>query len=196
MIQPSVFEIFNYSKWIKTKKLICCGIQLKVILIFLYLVLYFESLIFRDIFSVFHNIVALRAMKDLIVEHTLFLEVDLVVGLDSRGFLLGPMICIELGKPFVPIRKKGKLPGKVTQKDFTLEYGQEIFEIQTDCIKKDSRVLIVDDLLATGGSMAAAVELIKSTGAEVIECLVVIELNALKAREKLNVPVHSFVQYD
>ncbi|XP_043252462.1 adenine phosphoribosyltransferase [Colletes gigas] len=154
------------------------------------------GVVFRDIFNVFHNIRALRAMKDLIVEHTLFLEVDLVVGLDSRGFLLGPMICIELGKPFVPIRKKGKLPGKVTQKDFTLEYGQETFEIQTDCIKKGSRVLIVDDLLATGGSMAAAIELIKSTGAKVIECLVVIELNALKGREKLNVPVHSFVQYD
>lgn len=68
--------------------------------------------------------IALRAMKDLIVEHILFLEVDLVVGLDSRGFLFGPMICLELGKPFLPIRKKGKLPGKVLEQSYTLEYGE------------------------------------------------------------------------
>ncbi|XP_076234742.1 adenine phosphoribosyltransferase [Calliopsis andreniformis] len=154
------------------------------------------GIIFRDIFGVFRNIVALRAMKDLIVEHILFLEVDLIVGLDSRGFLFGPMICMELGKPFLPIRKKGKLPGNVKEHNFSLEYGEATFEIQTDYINKGTRVLIVDDLLATGGSMAAAIKLVKSTGAEVIECLVIIELNALKGREKLDVPVHSFIQYD
>ncbi|XP_003400763.1 adenine phosphoribosyltransferase [Bombus vosnesenskii] len=154
------------------------------------------GIIYRDIFGVFRNIVALRAMKDLIVEHILFLEVDLVVGLDSRGFLFGPIICMELGKPFLPVRKKGKLPGNVVQHTFTLEYGQDTFEIQTKHIKKGTRVLIVDDLLATGGSMLAAISLIKSTGAEVIECLTIIELTGLKGREKLGVPVHSFVQYD
>lgn len=154
------------------------------------------GIIFRDIFSVFHNIAALRAMKDLIVEHILFLEIDLVVGLDSRGFLFGPMICMELGKPFLPIRKEGKLPGKVIQQKYTLEYGEAAFELQTDLINKGTRVLIVDDLLATGGSMAAAVQLIKSVGADVIECLVIMELTMLKGRDKLGVPVHSFIQYD
>ncbi|XP_011156481.1 adenine phosphoribosyltransferase [Solenopsis invicta] len=151
---------------------------------------------FRDIFSVFHNITALRAMKDLIVEHILFLEVDLVVGLDSRGFLFGPMICMELGKPFLPIRKKGKLPGKVIQQKYTLEYGEATFELQTEFIKEGARVLVVDDLLATGGSLATAVKLLKSVGTNVIECLVIMELTLLKGRDKLGVPVHSFIQYD
>ncbi|XP_072760459.1 adenine phosphoribosyltransferase [Anoplolepis gracilipes] len=154
------------------------------------------GVIFRDIFGVFYNITALRAMKDLIVEHILFLEVDLVVGLDSRGFLFGPMICMELGKPFLPIRKKGKLPGKVTQQKYELEYGEATFELQTDFINKGTRVLIVDDLLATGGTMAAAVQLIKSTGADVVECLVVMELTSLKGRDKIGVPVYSFLDYD
>ncbi|XP_029156001.1 adenine phosphoribosyltransferase [Nylanderia fulva] len=154
------------------------------------------GIIFRDIFGVFHNITALRAMKDLIVEHILFLEIDLVVGLDSRGFLFGPMICMELGKPFLPIRKKGKLPGKVTQQKYALEYGEATFELQTDFINKGTRVLIVDDLLATGGTMAAAVELVKSAGADVVECLVIMELTSLKGRDKLGVPVYSFINYD
>lgn len=84
----------------------------------------YKLFVTRDIFGVFQNIAALRAMKDLIVEHILFLEVDLIIGLDSRGFLFGPMICMELGKPFLPIRKQGKLPGKVMQQDYILEYGK------------------------------------------------------------------------
>ncbi|XP_012060986.1 PREDICTED: adenine phosphoribosyltransferase [Atta cephalotes] len=154
------------------------------------------GIIFRDIFGVFNNITALRAMKDLIMEHILFLEVDLVVGLDSRGFLFGPIISMELDKPFLPIRKKGKLPGKVIQQKYTLEYGEATFELQTEFINKGTRVLIVDDLLATGGSMAAAVQLVKSIGAEVIECIVIMELTLLKGRDKVDVPVHSFIQYD
>ncbi|XP_076293698.1 adenine phosphoribosyltransferase [Lasioglossum baleicum] len=161
--------------------------------------------IFRDIFGAFSDVVALRAMRDLIVEHIMFLEVDVVVGLDSRGFLFGPIISLELGKPFLPIRKKGKLPGNVRQKSYTLEYGeycvqiffvQETFEVQVDLIPKGARVLIVDDLLATGGTMAAAIELLEFAEATVIECLVIIELVGLKGREKLKAPVHSFIQYD
>ncbi|EFN76926.1 adenine phosphoribosyltransferase [Harpegnathos saltator] len=154
------------------------------------------GILFRDIFGVFQNIAALRAMRDLIVEHILFLEIDLVIGLDSRGFLFGPMICMELGKPFLPIRKQGKLPGKVMKQDYTLEYGKATFELQTEFIKNGTRALIVDDLLATGGTMAAAVQLLKSVGADVVECLVIIELTTLKGRNKVGVPVYSFVQYD
>ncbi|XP_003708263.2 adenine phosphoribosyltransferase [Megachile rotundata] len=154
------------------------------------------GIIFRDIFGVFRDTAAIRAMRDLIVEHILFLEVDLVIGLDSRGFLFGPIICMEMGKPFLPIRKKGKLPGKVLQQAFTLEYGEDTLEIQEEYINKGTRVLIVDDLLATGGSMEAAIKLVKSAEAEVIECLVIIELTNLNGRAKVDVPVHSFVQYD
>ncbi|CAK9801544.1 Adenine phosphoribosyltransferase [Anthophora plagiata] len=154
------------------------------------------GIIFRDIFGVFRNIAALRALKDLLIEHILFLEVDLIIALDSRGFLFGPLISLELGKPFLPIRKKGKLPGKVVQRSYELEYGEETFELQTQYIRKKSRVLIVDDLLATGGSMEAAIETVKLTEAEIVECLVIIELTGLKGREKLGVPVHSFIQYD
>ncbi|KAI4490692.1 hypothetical protein M0804_003636 [Polistes exclamans] len=153
------------------------------------------GIIFRDIFPVFQNTLALKAMRDLLVEHVLFLEVDLIVGLDSRGFLLGPMICTEIDKPFIPIRKKGKLPGKVARQNFNLEYGEATFELQVESIKEGTRVLIIDDLLATGGSMGAAIKLLKSLNAEVVECLVVMELTELKAREKLNVSVHSFVQF-
>ena len=95
-----------------------------MILLYIYLLYYINYFTFRDIFGVFNNITALRAMKDLIMEHILFLEVDLVVGLDSRGFLFGPIISMELDKPFLPIRKKGKLPGKVIQQKYTLEYGE------------------------------------------------------------------------
>ncbi|XP_011639741.1 adenine phosphoribosyltransferase [Pogonomyrmex barbatus] len=154
------------------------------------------GIIFRDIFGAFHDIVALKALRDLIVGHSLLLEIDLVVGLDSRGFLLGPMICMELNKPFLPIRKEGKLPGKVTQQKYSLEYGEAIFELQTEFINKGTRVLVVDDLLATGGSMAAAIQLLQSVDANVVECLVIMELTLLKGRDKLSVPVHSFIQYD
>ncbi|KAH0947365.1 hypothetical protein HN011_008324 [Eciton burchellii] len=151
---------------------------------------------FRDIFSVFYDTVALKALKDLIIEHVLFLEVDVIIGLDSRGFLFGPMICMELNKPFLPIRKKGKLPGKVIQQDYTLEYGEATFEMQSEFLNKGTKVLIVDDLLATGGTMAAAIQLLKSVGADIIECLVIIELTSLKGRNKLDVPCYSLVQFN
>ncbi|XP_043279791.1 adenine phosphoribosyltransferase [Venturia canescens] len=155
-----------------------------------------DGILFRDVFGIFQNVIAMRALKDLLVEHTLLLQVDKIVGLDSRGFLIGPLISVELGKPFLPIRKKGKLPGYVVQKSYTLEYGEEIFEIQADNIDRGTRILIVDDLLATGGSMGAAIELLENCGAEIVECLVVMELSSLKGRHKIGVPVHSLIQYD
>lgn len=154
------------------------------------------GVVFRDVFPIFRNMTAFRAMRDLLMEHVLFLDIDFVVGTDSRGFLFGPMICLELGKPFLPIRKKGKLPGNVLQQSCVSEYGEATFEVQTECIQKGAKLLVVDDLLATGGSMAAAVQLLRQSGAEVVECLVIIELNGLKGRERLDVPVHSLIQYD
>ncbi|KAL2740633.1 adenine phosphoribosyltransferase [Vespula squamosa] len=150
---------------------------------------------FLDIFPVFQNTLALKALRDLLLEHVLFLEIDLIVGLDSRGFLIGPLISIEIDKPFIPIRKKGKLPGRVLSQEYSLEYGESTLELQQDSVKEGSRVLIVDDLLATGGSMGAAIHLLTSINVKIVECLVVIEVLKLKAREKFNVPVYSIVQF-
>ncbi|KAL2733214.1 adenine phosphoribosyltransferase [Vespula maculifrons] len=150
---------------------------------------------FRDIFPVFQNTLALKALRDLLVEHVLFLEIDLIAGLDSRGFLLGPMVCIEIDKPFIPIRKKGKLPGKVLSQDYSLEYGESTLELQINSVKEGTRVLIIDDLLATGGSIGAAINLLTAANVKVVECLVVIELLELKAREKFDVPIYSIVQF-
>ncbi|XP_066587063.1 adenine phosphoribosyltransferase [Prorops nasuta] len=154
------------------------------------------GIIFRDIFSIFCNINAMKALKDLLISYTSNLEIDAIVGLDSRGFLLGPLISMEIEKPFFPIRKKGKLPGKVLQESYSLEYGESVFEIQTDQLSQGMRVLIVDDLLATGGSMKAATQLLTKLGTKIIECLVVIELTGLKGRQRIGVPIQSLIQFD
>ncbi|XP_008216419.1 adenine phosphoribosyltransferase [Nasonia vitripennis] len=154
------------------------------------------GILFRDIFGIFKNVAATKAMKDLMVEHVALLDIDFVVGLDSRGFLLGPVISLELAKPFVPIRKKGKLPGKVFQQSYTLEYGEDVFEIQADSVQGNKKALIVDDLLATGGSMSAAENLLKKAGVTVVECLVIMELKSLNGRAKIEAPIHALLQYD
>ncbi|XP_053598688.1 adenine phosphoribosyltransferase-like [Microplitis demolitor] len=153
--------------------------------------------VLKDIFGVYQNVTAMRAMNDLLIDHVKSLKnVDVIVGLDSRGFLLGPILSTELGKPFVPIRKKGKLPGNIKRESYTLEYGEATVEIQTDSISKGKKVLIVDDLLATGGTMSAAIKLIEAIGAEVVECIVLMELNSLNGRSKISVPVFSLIQYN
>jgi adenine phosphoribosyltransferase len=111
--------------------------------------------------------------------------VDVIVGLDSRGFMMGPMIAERLGVSFVPIRKKGKLPPPVEAISYSLEYGSDEFEIQQDAIAPGSRVIIVDDLLATGGTMAAAAGLVNRVRGRVLECVVIIEIAALNGRETL-----------
>ncbi|KAK0084430.1 hypothetical protein PV325_007024 [Microctonus aethiopoides] len=155
-----------------------------------------NGIIYKDIFGIFQNVTAMRAMNDLLIDHVKHMDVDVIVGLDSRGFLLGPLISVALNKPFVPIRKKGKLPGNVKRENYKLEYGEATFEIQIESISGGKKVLIVDDLLATGGTMAAAIKLIKSTGADVVECLVIMEISSLNGRAKLGVPAYSFIQYD
>lgn len=122
---------------------------------------------------------------------------EVVVGLDARGFLFSFTIASELGIGCIPIRKKGKLPGETHKVEFTLEYGMDVFELQCGSIKKDQKVLIVDDLLATGGSLKAAIELVSKSGGIVDGCLVIMELTALNGRANLSgTPVHSFIQYD
>lgn len=130
-----------------------------------------------------------------IVENN-FPEVDVIVGLESRGFLVGPILAYQLKKSFVPIRKKNKLPGEVIKAEYELEYGTDILELAVESIPPNSKCLLIDDLIATGGSLKAAISLIEKVKAQPIGALVCIELVELKGREKVvPIPVHSLVQY-
>lgn len=140
-----------------------------------------------------------KAIKEILLDHIekSGLTIEAVVGLDARGFLFGFVLSAELGIPFVPIRKRGKLPGKVLSYEYTLEYGTDIFQIQENSIRKDQRVLIIDDLLATGGSLKAACELVKAAGGIIEEIIVIIELRSLNGRKNIPVEnIHSIIAYD
>lgn len=121
---------------------------------------------------------------------------DVLAGIESRGFLTAAPLALKLGCGFIMVRKKGKLPGETIRHDYTLEYGTDTIEIQADAVKPGQRVVIMDDLLATGGTANAAVELFRKVGAEVVGVSAIIELTFLKGRDKLDVPVEALVQYD
>ncbi|KAJ9586664.1 hypothetical protein L9F63_019739 [Diploptera punctata] len=154
------------------------------------------GIIFRDIFSVLSNPPAFHALKDALFEHVSEItpKPDVIVVLESRGFLFGPIVALH-NIPCVPVRKKGKLPGDICRQEYTLEYGTDVFEIQSDSIKAGQNVLVIDDLLATGGSLKAACLLVKQLKANVIQCLVVMELLNLKGRNHVAVPTHSLIQF-
>jgi adenine phosphoribosyltransferase len=124
------------------------------------------------------------------------LKPDLLAGIESRGFLIAAPVAILLGCGFVMIRKKGKLPGKTIPHTYDLEYGSDTVEIQSDAIEAGQRVVIIDDLLATGGTAAAAVRLCRMVGADVVGSAFIIELTGLKGRKRLDVPVTSLVDYE
>ncbi len=155
------------------------------------------GILFRDIFPLFKDVSVITDTISLMVEHVKekFGSVDVIVGLDARGFLFGPMMAVQLGCSFVPIRKKGKLPGKCVQASYTLEYGDDVVEAQVGAITKGQRVVIVDDLIATGGTMRAASNLVTQMSGTILECLVLIELLDLKGSETLKYPFHSFLKY-
>lgn len=123
-------------------------------------------------------------------------NLDAIVGLDSRGFIFGTALAYEMDLPFVMVRKAGKLPRKVEKIDYELEYGKTSFEIEVESIKTGDRVLIVDDLLATGGTAAAASTLVERLGGEVIEIACLIELIGLHGREKLQRPFYSMISFE
>jgi len=120
-------------------------------------------------------------------------NLDAIVGLDSRGFIFGTALAYEMNLPFVMIRKAGKLPRKVERIDYQLEYGKASFEIEVDSIQKGNRVLIVDDLLATGGTAAAAATLVERLGGQVVEIACLIELEGLHGRERIQHPFYALV---
>ena len=121
---------------------------------------------------------------------------DVLVGIESRGFLVAAPLALKLGCGFVMARKRGKLPGKTIRHEYSLEYGTDIIEIQEDAIERGQRVVILDDLLATGGTMNAAIELVQKVGGEVVAAASIIELTFLQGRERLPVPFVSLAQYD
>jgi len=153
---------------------------------------------FRDIFPVLRNPSTANDLYDLIYESAKALpKIDCIVGLDSRGFIFGPILAQKLNVSFVPIRKKGKLPGEVEQISYNLEYGSDAFEVQKGSVKKGEKVLIIDDLLATGGTMKAACDLMDKLEADIVQCFVIIELVDLKGKDKLaNTPFKSLLQYE
>ncbi|KAI1889922.1 hypothetical protein AGOR_G00167900 [Albula goreensis] len=157
-----------------------------------------KGIVFRDICPILKDPAALNAVIELFEEHVRETcpGVQMIVGLDARGFLFGPLLAQRLGVGFVLVRKKGKLPGPTTSVSYTLEYGKAEVEIQEDAIEAGQKVLLIDDLLATGGTLYAACELMKKLKAEVLGCLVVIELTDLKGAERIK-PNHVFslVQY-
>jgi len=124
------------------------------------------------------------------------LKPDMLVGIESRGFLVTAPLALELGVGFVMVRKRGKLPGKTIPYEYKLEYGEDVIEIQDGMLKAGQRVVICDDLLATGGTAAAAIKLARKVGADVIHAAFIIELAFLQGRAKLDVPVSSLVRYD
>lgn len=156
-----------------------------------------EGIIFRDITTVIQDPKGLKLAVDAMVDKVKNLDFDVVVGLEARGFIFGMPIAYLLGKSFVLVRKKGKLPCETISESYDLEYGKAEIEIHTDSIKPGQKVVLVDDLIATGGTIEAAIKLIERLGGEVVDCLFLVELTGLKGRERLsNYNVDSVVAYE
>ena len=153
------------------------------------------GILFKDITPVLSDAALMRRITDAIVQRFEDQNIDVVIGMESRGFIFGVPVAMELGAAFVPARKPGKLPYEKIGVDYSLEYGTARLEIHSDAIQAGQRVLIVDDLLATGGTAKATVQLAEMLGGEVAACVFVIELTFLDGREVLGTDVFSVVEY-
>ena len=157
-----------------------------------------KGILFRDITTLLKDEVAFQETNENLVSHSRgFDTFDFVVGIESRGFIFGSVLANRLGKGFIPIRKPGKLPAEVNSVDYEMEYGTDTIEVHVDAIVKGCRYLVIDDLLATGGTANASCELIEKCGGIVVGCLFVVELPDLKGRKALkNRVVSSLVQFE
>ena len=157
------------------------------------------GIMFRDVTTLFDDADGFQlAIKQLVAPY-LRQKIDKVAGLEARGFILGGAVAYQLGCGFVPIRKQGKLPGSVISQDYTLEYGQAVLELHKDAIEAGETVLVVDDLLATGGTAEAGVKLIERLGGDVTACAFVIDLPELGGSKKLQamgLPLHSLCSFE
>jgi adenine phosphoribosyltransferase len=155
------------------------------------------GIVFKDITPLLANGPLFAKTIDLIAERYNGQKIDTVLGIESRGFIIGAALAYRLGAGFSVVRKPGKLPYETHSASYALEYGVDTLEIHIDAINRDARVIIVDDLIATGGTAAATAELVTKVGGTVVECAFVIELSFLKGRDKLKpYRVYSVLQYD
>lgn len=154
-----------------------------------------EGILFRDIAPLLADPGAFSESIERLVRRYRKAGIERVLGIESRGFLFGAPLALQLGVGFVPVRKAGKLPGATLRRSYALEYGEAELEIQVDALSAGQRVLILDDLLATGGTAAAAAGLAEEAGAKVEELVFIVELTELGGRERLSWPVHSLLRY-
>jgi len=155
-----------------------------------------KGIVFKDITPILKDGTLFRASIDLFLERFRGNRIDKIVGIDARGFLFGSAVAYELGIGFVPLRKKGRLPYKTETAKYSLEYGEAEMELHIDAITRGEQIILIDDLLATGGTSASAATLIKKVGAQLVEAIFLIELEFLHGREKLTpTPVTSFLKY-
>ena len=156
-----------------------------------------EGIIFRDVTSILQEADGLHLAIDLIQEKLEGLEFDIIAGTESRGFIFGVPVAYNLHKPFVPVRKKGKLPCETVSREYDLEYGTAEIEIHKDAIQPGKKVVLIDDLIATGGTIEAAAKLVEELGGEVVKVVFLMELAGLNGREKLaEYDVESVICYE
>jgi adenine phosphoribosyltransferase len=154
------------------------------------------GILFYDISTLLRNADAWAVAMGRLASIVRSYQPDVLAGVESRGFLLSAPLALKLGCGFVMLRKRGKLPGEVVGLDYSLEYGTDRIEIQADAIKPGARVVVLDDLLATGGTMSAGIRLLQAVGAEVSAAVTLMELTFLGGRSKINVPFEALIQYD
>ena len=158
-----------------------------------------DGILFRDVTTLFADPRGFRIAVDQMLESYVGQKIDKVVGLEARGFILGGAIAHQLSAGFVPIRKKGKLPGATISQGYSLEYGEAIVELHQDAVLPGEKILLVDDLLATGGTAAAGIALLERLGAEIVSCAFIVELPALGGRAKLEamgMDLHALCAFD
>lgn len=158
-----------------------------------------KGVIFRDISSLLEDRFVFRKTIDLFVHRYFTTRIDAVVGIDARGFIIGAPLAYELNAGFIPVRKKGKLPGETISEAYTLEYGQAEVEIQTDWLYRGARIILIDDLIATGGTMLAAASLLKRLEVEIVEASAIIDLPDIGGSKKLRdsgLKVHAFCEFE
>ncbi|ODV92631.1 hypothetical protein CANCADRAFT_1222 [Tortispora caseinolytica NRRL Y-17796] len=153
------------------------------------------GILFEDIMPIFADPIAFNTLLDVMADHLQKThdKIDVIVGLESRGFLFGPSLALRLNCAFAPVRKAGKLPGETVKAEYQKEYGTDVFEMQKGILPAKSKIVVVDDIIATGGSAKAAGDLIAQLGCEVLEYLFLMELSFLKGRDKLSSPVYTIL---
>jgi adenine phosphoribosyltransferase len=149
-----------------------------------------KGILFRDISTLLEDPIALRMTIDSIVHRYMNENISAVAGIEARGFIFGAIVAYELGASFIPIRKAGKLPGETISQSYELEYGEDSIEVHKDCIHKGERILLIDDLIATGGTAAAAIKLIRQLEGHIVESCFVVDLPDLGGSKKLEIELN------